>query len=298
MLRALLYFLLSLFVLGCVAAYVVVDHVLPYAILKPRRVVNNSLPDSVGLDFEHFRLQSSSDTIELDAIFVPATVPARANLIMLHGIGSCKEVYLGTLPRLCELGYNVLLWDQRAHGKSGGTYVTYGAKEKVDVCRGIDWLENKAPDLPTGIYGNSMGGAVALQSLAFEKRLQFGLIESTFTNLPEITQAYGTRLSGYELPRWLTDRVLRRAGRVGDFKPFAIRPVDAAVDITQPVQLIHGDADSNINVSHAHLLFSALGSADKDLYLVANGDHADLWHKGGEDYEEVWYGFFRRMVAR
>ena len=279
-----------------ILAWVMAHFVLPYAIITPYRSTSAENPGRYGLAFEHFTLEGA-DTAKLDAFYVPATAPARANLIMLHGIGSCKEVYSGILPKLTAMGYNILLWDQRAHGKSTGGHTTYGAKEKLDVRAGVDWLAARGEDLPTGIYGNSMGGAVALQALAVEPRLRFGLVESTFSNLPDITQAYGQRLSGLPLPRFLTDYVLRRAGKIAGFAPFKIRPVDAAVDITQPVQLIHGDADRNINVSHAHLLFAALASEDKQLHLVPGGDHADLWNVGGNAYKDVYFGFLRRMIG-
>jgi len=222
------------------------------------------------------------------------TTTPRANLIMLHGVGSCKEVYLGSAAELVKIGYNVMLWDQRAHGKSGGEFLTYGYHEKHDVSKAIDWLEAKSPGLPTGIYGNSMGGAIAIQSMAGNPGLRFGLIESTFTDLPTVANAYGRRMSGLPLPMWLSDYVLYRAGKIAGFEPFTVRPVEAAKKVTQPVMHIHGDADANINISHAHALFAAYASTDKTLYVVENGDHADLWEKGGEGYREVWFGFLRR----
>ncbi|NJC26283.1 alpha/beta hydrolase [Neolewinella antarctica] len=282
--------------LALLAAYVLIERKLPYVIITPYRRKLTDTPGNYGLAYEQFRLRVD-DAVELDTFFIPATTPARANLIILHGIGSGKEVYLPLLPELCRMGYNILLWDQRAHGRSDGTYVTFGAREVPDVSRGLDWLDARTPHVPTGIYGNSMGGAVALQSLAADARLRFGLIESTFSTLPDITHAYGIRMAGFWVPRWLTDRLLGNAGKIAGFRPFAIRPVDAVAEITQPVLLIHGDADNNININHAHRLFAALGSADKAFHVVPGGDHADLWERGGNEYKEVWYGFFRKMLT-
>jgi len=282
-----------LLVVMLVLGYVLTTYVLPYTILQPGLRTGDATPGEYGLPYEHFQFHVG-DSIDLDAFYVPAAGVARVNFIMLHGVGSCKEVYLSSVAELVALGYNVLLWDQRAHGKSGGKYLTYGYYEKHDVSKAIDWLEDKAPGLPTGIYGNSMGGAVALQSLAHDPRLRFGLIESTFTDLPAVANAYGRRMSGLPLPGWLTDYVLTRAGKIAGFDPFSVRPLAAARNITQPVMHIHGDADANIDVSHAHALFGALASEDKQLYIVAGGDHADLWDVGGEGYREVWFGFLRR----
>lgn len=275
--------------------YFVSARLLPYTILQPGRRVSNRTPAEFGLDFEHFKF-AGADEVTLDAFVVPAAGPPRANFIMLHGVGSCKEVYLPYISTLAHRGFNVMVWDQRAHGKSGGQYLTYGYREWQDVARAVDWLEKKFPGLPTGIYGNSMGGAVALQSLARDPRLAFGLIESTFTDLGEVTNAYGRRMSGFRLPYWLTDLVLYFAGKIADFNPRSVRPIEAARAIRQPVQLIHGDADANIDVSHAQRLLKALRSEDKHLYLVPGGDHANLWEVGGGPYEKVWFGFLERMV--
>lgn len=293
MLKALLLIVCFLLVFLLIGGYLLATYILPYAILQPGHKTGDQTPGNYGLPYEHFKLQPT-ENIKLDAYYVPAVGVARANLIMLHGVGSCKEVYLGSVAELAKTGYNVLLWDQRAHGKSGGKYLTYGYAEKEDVSLAIDWLEAKASNLPTGIYGNSMGGAVAIQSLAHDARLKFGLIESTFIDLRSVSNAYGQRMGGIPLPFWLTDYVLTRAGEIADFEPFSVRPVDAATQVTQPILHIHGSADANINVSNAHRLFDAYASKDKQLYIVENGDHADLWEKGGEAYREVWFGFFRR----
>lgn len=280
-----------------IGAWYLVSQLLPLTILQPPRRTASATPADYDLAYEHFRF-GVTDTVVLDALYVPATVPAKANLIMLHGVGSCKEVYLGWVKQLTGMGYNCLLWDQRAHGKSGGKYLTYGYYEKNDVSLAIDWLEAKTPGLPTGIYGNSMGGAVAIQSMAHNPGLAFGLIESTFTDLPTVANAYGERMGGVSLPRWFSDYVVRRAGKIADFPAFDVSPVEVASRVSQPVLHIHGDADRNINISHARALYAAYASADKTLHVVRGGDHADLWAKGGETYREAWYTFLLRMPER
>lgn len=292
--QTILIILIVLALLLAAAVFLLATYVLPYAIIQPGRRVKNTTPADYNLDFEHFGFRVG-EGIDLDTFYVPATGIPRANLIMLHGVGSCKEVYLEYVAELVATGYNVMLWDQRAHGKSGGEYLTYGYHEKQDVSKAIDWLEAKNPGLPTGIYGNSMGGAIAIQSLAGNPGLRFGLIESTFTDLATVSNAYGRRMSGLPLPRFLSDYVLRCAGKIADFEPFTIRPVDAARKITQPIMHIHGDADANINIAHAHALYEAYAATDKSLYIVENGDHADLWEKGGDGYRKAWFGFWERV---
>ena len=129
-----------------------------------------------------------------------------------------------------------------------------------------------------------------------DPRLAFGLIESTFTDLPTITYAYARLTAGFTLPRWLTDFVLKNAGRIAGFDPWAIRPIDAAARIDRPLLFIHGTADGRIHVDHARQLHAAATSPDKTLYLVPGGDHANLWDVGDREYPERWFGFFERML--
>ncbi|MEM6770705.1 MAG: alpha/beta fold hydrolase [Bacteroidota bacterium] len=269
---------------------------LPLNILQPGRREGVATPADFGLAYDHFLL-AVAPAVELDCFFVPATTAPKANLIILHGVGSSKEAYLPQAEALCAMGYNLFMADQRAHGKSTKKHLSYGHYEKVDVRKMTDWLAEKTGDLRTGIYGNSMGGAVALQSLDHDHRLAFGLIESTFTDLPTVTRAYAKRMGLGWLPDAVMDFVLRRAGILADFDPWSIRPVSAARQLHQPVQFIHGDADQRIDPAHARQLFAACGSTDKDLYLVPGGDHTDLWEVGDPEYPKRFFGFLRRMAG-
>lgn len=288
--------LVALLILSLLVGVYVVRNLLPLAILQPGNRKGTSTPADFGLRFEHLQLPVA-EGIELDSFFVSATTTPLANLIILHGVGSCKETYLPQAEALCAMGYNLFMADQRAHGKSGGKYLSYGFREKEDVSKMVDWVSQKTNNLPTGIYGNSMGGAVALQSLHHDHRLTFGLIESTFTDLPTVTRAYARRLSFAAVPDLILNIIIRRAGKLAQFDPWSIRPVEDVAKLHQPMYFIHGDADSRIDFQHAEKLYAACSSSDKHLYLVRGGDHADLWEVGDAEYSRRWHGFLKRMVT-
>lgn len=284
--------LLSVLGLGTMYAF---RNILPLYVLRPGNRIGTITPADYGLAHEHFRLPVT-ENIALDSFFVPATVSPKANLIILHGVGGCKENYLFLAERLCAMGFNLFLVDQRVHGKSGGEYLTYGYNEKKDVAKMVDWLVDKTNGLPTGIYGNSMGAAVALQSLDYDHRLIFGLTESTFTDLPTVTRAYARRMGFRGTPDAVINLILRQAGRLARFDPWQISPLEVVARLHQPMLFIHGDADVRIDLSNGRQLYAACSSADKALYVVPGGDHADLWEVGDERYPIVWFGFLERML--
>ena len=107
----------------------------------------------------------------------------RGVMILVHGIGGCKESFLSLANRLANQGIASVLFDNRAHGQSGGQYSTYGFYEKKDISRIIDHIKEQDNQIPIGIWGNSLGGAIAIQSMEYDKRIHFGIIESTFTDM-------------------------------------------------------------------------------------------------------------------
>ncbi|MBB4078492.1 hypothetical protein GGR28_001105 [Lewinella aquimaris] len=256
---------------------------LPEMIVRPLRRSVNLDPQDLGFAFESVVL-TTPDRLELAAYYVPATIPARGNLVILHGKDSAKELYLEYLPQLAPYGYNLLLYDARAHGKSRGEFTTFGYHEWRDVVTAVDHLRYLAGDLPTGVFGHSMGGAVALQAMARSEAIDFGVSESTFTHLGDIIHVYARRKAGIPLPRWLTDRVLDRAEKTAIFRHREVEPVRAARDVHQPALIIHGEMDRQIDVDNGRQLYAALGSERKELYIVPGAGHDNLTEVGADGY--------------
>ena len=63
---------------------------------------------------------------------------------------------------------SVLVPDSRAHGESGGDLATYGLLESDDVHRWVSWLMEEEHPLRVFGLGESLGGAVLIQSLSVE----------------------------------------------------------------------------------------------------------------------------------
>lgn len=105
----------------------------------------------------------SHDQIRLKGIYYPSGKNSNVTVLCIHGYTSHAEREWA-FPGLfyLSLGYNVLIPYQRAHGLSGGKYISLGALERVDM---LGWV-NKINELNPGgniiIHGLSMGGGIAL----------------------------------------------------------------------------------------------------------------------------------------
>jgi uncharacterized protein len=215
-------------------------------------------------------------------------------VILLHGIGNCKERWLPTAQWLWQAGFETIMLDQRAHGESGGQFCSYGFYEKFDVQAVVERVLDEYPDAHVGVWGHSLGGAVALQTLAIEPRLKFGVVESTFARFGDIVYDYQKRL--FKLPwRGFADDAIRRAAEQGHFVPDQVRPAESARLIRQPMFMGHGDQDEKISFEYGKEIFANLASTDKQFYSVPGGDHSNVGRYGGEPYRKAIETFLLRV---
>ena len=264
------------------AAYWLVANKAAYAILIPNRKTATISPADHGVTAEAVLL--TSDSIRLHGYhYWPAADAPRGVLILVHGLGDYNESFIDRATELTRQGFAVYSFDNRAHGASGGTYTTYGFHEKHDIARIIDRVRIDHPGLPVGIWGNSLGGAIALQALAYDERLVFGVVESTFRELREIVYDDMEPRFGFR-NRFISDLAVDAAGELARFEPDSVRPIEAVREIEQPVLIVHGDADRNISVAYGRDLFRHLASTEKELLIVPGAGHVNVATVYGPDY--------------
>ena len=191
-------------------------------------------------------------------------------------------------------GYNCLLYDARAHGESGGTYCTFGFYERRDLSRFIDEAERRFGALgPVAVFGNSMGGAVALQAMAVEPRICCGIVESPFASLREIVHDYMEHFSG--LPFFfLSNFALGRAEHIAHFSADAVNPEASARHIHQPVLLTHGTNDHWIAFRYGERIAHQLSASGCVWHPMPGADHDNLWKVGGDEYKQMILEFLDR----
>jgi uncharacterized protein len=204
---------------------------------------------------------------------------------------------LHTAAWLWEEGFSSVMIDLRAHGNSGGNYCSYGYCEKNDITELVTYLTAQTPGIKLGVWGHSLGGAVALQSLSCEPRLAFGVIESTFCDFRTIVYDYQWRMFKVASHAFADNAIARAADQAG-FTPDSIKPYEAAEFVHQPVFMAHGDQDEKINIEYGRKNFDHLASLDKQFYVVRGGHHSDVSAAGGEAYHQAILSFLKRQKKK
>lgn len=296
------------FLVVCVlgAAYAV-ENLLPYYGIKPYRMIaaENLWRFPNGYQPENFQLHgrkivvNTRDSIVLQGWFLETDRDtARGTVIVLHGISSCKETQFGRARLLAQNGYNCVALDLRAHGESGGDFCTFGFYEKYDLQSTVDTVLAMTHGAPVGIWGASLGGAIALQAMDLDHRIAFGIIESTFDEFEKVAEEYGADWMFGVRSKTLTSRVLGKSARIARFDPATVKPVEAAARIDRPMLFMHGDADDKIPIEFNRRNYEAVPAAEKQWITVAGGGHSNLWGVDGPNLERAVSGFLGQRSPR
>lgn len=165
--------------------------------------------------------------------------------ICFHGYrGAAMRDFSGGGLLLIDEGYNVLIVDQRAHGRSDGTTITFGVRERYDVLTWIDYANERfGADTPIYLFGISMGAATVIMASGLE--------------LPDNIRAVAADCP-YSSPKKIIKHVCRRirlnpelcwpiiwlASRIfGHFDVNEITGAEAVKKTKLPILIIHGEGD-------------------------------------------------------
>lgn len=221
-------------------------------------------PPPPALPHEEFTLRGEG--IDLRAWRFPASGPRRGLVVYLHGSSDDRRGGVGIAQRFTPRGFDVLAYDLRAHGQSGGDACTYGVLERRDLARVLDG----EPSGPVALIGFSLGASVALQAAAEDPRISVVVAIAPFSDLRTIVHDR----TPFFLTRGQADEALRLAGLEGGFSIDDASPVACAPRIRCPVLIVHGAEDTATPPAHSQRIFDAL-ACPKELYLEPGVGHED-----------------------
>jgi pimeloyl-ACP methyl ester carboxylesterase len=129
-----------------------------YTRRQPRTVFHK--PAEYGLEGEEMTFQAS-DGLELRGCWIPAARCPAPAVIILHGHGGSLDTDLHRAPAFHEAGFDVFLFDFRAHGESRGRVASFGYLERRDVQGAVTYVRGRG-SLRMGLLGFSYGGIASM----------------------------------------------------------------------------------------------------------------------------------------
>ncbi|MBE9046220.1 alpha/beta hydrolase [Pleurocapsales cyanobacterium LEGE 10410] len=103
---------------------------------------------------------------------------ARAILVIVHGHGGHSDVFTRMVEYLSSRHYLIYSFDLRGHGRSPGQrgYINSWAEYRADLTAFLKLVTTQQPNLPLFLFGQSMGGIIALDYVLQQSVLLSGLI--------------------------------------------------------------------------------------------------------------------------
>jgi fermentation-respiration switch protein FrsA (DUF1100 family) len=227
------------------------------------------------LGFEEVKIASSGET-KLHGWYFDH--PERqAVVLFLHGNGGNVATWAEPVRELAERHrLSVLLFDYRGYGKSNGEPTEFGLRDDADAAR--TWLARRTDVAEQSIvlFGQSLGGAVAVDAATNGKPPRGLVLVSTFTSAPKV--------ASHHIP-WLP------AGLVMSQR----FPSESRLkEYERPLLVSHGDADRVIPFEQGEKLFAAAASKEKQFVRHVGGDHNDPLPR---QFHEAFAAFLQRLPA-
>ena len=104
------------------------------------------------------------DGLILWAALVPGAEGCHRWAVCMHGYHDSYESMGAIARHYNDMGWHVLMPDQRGHGQSEGDYVGWGFDERLDLVGWVNWILRRDPEAEILLHGVSMGAATVLMA--------------------------------------------------------------------------------------------------------------------------------------
>lgn len=247
------------------------------------------LPPPTGFTVNTF------DELELKGKYFNVSDSAQCAIIMAHGWGVTWANMLKYVPAISDCGCDIVMYDHRAHGESGGNFGTGGINEAKDLLTVTEWVqkEHDLSDDQIGWFGSSWGAAAALTAGAEEKNVAFIIADAPFQNwysavFERAERDYG---KGINLIAPGVMQVVNWRANV-DYEEASV--LNLADQIEEPVLLIHSESDQATSFTQSVNISKKLNDRSK-LHLTEWGNlHVMDVVNNQQEFKELVYDFLRK----
>lgn len=253
-----------------------------------------------GMDYIHSTPHTWVYTTSFDGLKLAAryfNINSKKTIILFHGYRSTSTRDFSTAVRMYnDLGLNVLLCDQRSHGKSEGRLITFGVKESRDVLSWIEYANGKFKAENIILGGMSMGATTVLLSTEYSlPEIVKGIIaDCGFSSPYEIIKIVGKNF--FKVNATLILPIFNLLTLLfGKFSIYKSNTLTAVEKSNVPILLIHGENDTFVPCDMSERLYEKYKDKCR-LVLVPKASHGVSYFVDTEKVEKELESFLNNCL--
>ena len=257
-------------------------------------------PKDYGLEYEDVEFLSRKGDVTLEGWYLPSPC-CGPSLILVHGISAIRSSRQATemAAHLVEVCFNVLLFDLRAHGSSGGDRITGGIDEAEDVLGAYDYMRSRGADPhQIGVLGRSMGAGAATLAAVAEPDIRALVLDGTYAEVHELIAFEIGRKT--PVPEWVAPVFIPGASLLANvlygIDLSRLAPERAVKSIGVPILVIHGEDDTRIPIEHGVRVHEAAHSGS-GIWIVPGTDHVEAFNSYPDEYVDRVASYFFTQLS-
>jgi len=220
-----------------------------------------------------------------------------AYVMLQHGFKTNRSYVFEEAKILQDSGYGILLTGIRAHDLNDGDELTMGVREVEDLDTWYNYLieAQSVGKGKVGIFGESMGGSIAIEYAALNQDIAVVVAESSFSSLQDtinVSVEYYTGLPAFPF----APIIALWAEIITGIDIEQINATKAAAKLCNtPLFIMQGGQDTVVSVESGQWLYDA-ACGDKELWFDAALGHVDFVTKKPDEFKRRVVGFFNQSL--
>ena len=267
--------------------------------------------------FKRFKSLTETLVNEISAVpFEPVTIKSHDGLnlfgryyhfsdgapleIQMHGYkGHAYRDFCGGARDARARGHNLLLVDQRAHGKSEGVAISFGINERFDCQSWVSYsVERFGESVKIILLGMSMGAATVLMASGLPlPRNVVGIMADCPYSSPKaiIKKVIGEDM---KLPVSILYPFVRLGGRIfGGFDIESASAEEAVRSSEIPMIILHGECDSFVPCDMSAKIFEGCKAHGSKRVTLPDADHGLSYFCHMDYYLSEVNGFMESVLS-
>lgn len=273
-----------------------------YKITHPKKIDIPTFSSNIAPDYKNVSFFDINKSIALKGWLFDVKSSDKT-IILAHSYGKNRLQFdmktLDMIKGFLDKNYNVLAFDFRNSGQSGGSITSYGFFEKDDLLGAVKFVKSQGSKHIV-LMGFSEGAAASILALE-SKDVDAVIADSSYSNLSDYINSNLSSWSGltaFPFNKTIPVSLKMYTG----IDPSKVSPINAVNKIApKPILFIHSKNDSVIpssNSSDMYKIYSSFPSNNSMLWLTDCNIHMGSFTSFPQEYMNKVFEFLNKVYKK